>query len=325
MRLPVAAETDARLERHRCSATRPTCPPLDSAGVFADVQTRPEMCESNAMEASSGGTSRSARRGTEGERLSLVAERGVSASRTAENPASGPPSASESPSKRKRAKPPAPAWLRPFIDQARQRHEKRPPSPGLVVEPAQNGSYRLEPPHRDFEAWEVQICDAFGTRSYSTYCFFLDQLAALCTAIRDENGDWRPSEQELNAALNIVSGVRPRNEMEAALAAQMVAVHFMTMKLAGQALGRSWIDPRTAAVTGKLARTFAMQCDTLNRMRGRVGRQTIKVRYERHDHRHLHVEEGGLKKGTQAHATARRTDRDSRREPQRIAALRSKD
>jgi hypothetical protein len=215
--------------------------------------------------------------------------------------------------------------LRPFIDQARARHEKRQPSPGVMVEPTGEGRYRLKPPHRDLEAWEVQICDAFGTRSYSTFRVFLSQLTALCAANRDEAGDWYPDELELNAALNIVSGARPRNEMEAALAAQMVAVHLMTMKVASQALGHSYADPRTTAIAGKLARTFAMQCDTLGRLRGRVGRQTIKVRYERHDHRHVHPGEGGREKGTQAQTSARGWDHASACEHERLAALQGPD
>jgi hypothetical protein len=197
--------------------------------------------------------------------------------------------------------------MRSFIDQARERHWQRPPSPAVDVEPGPDG-YRLESPHRDHEAWAVQICDAFGTRSYSTFSVFLDQLAELCPTVRDDNGDRFPSDLHLNAALNIVSGIRPRNEMEAALAAQMVAVHFMTMKVANEALGHNWVDARNAAIAGKLARTFCMQTDTLARLRGRVGKQTIKVKYERHEHRHVHVGEGGQEKGTQAPAPIRTTD-----------------
>jgi hypothetical protein len=152
-----------------------------------------------------------------------------------------------------------------------------------------------------------------------------DALLDIGEGVRDETGERYPSELELNAALNIVSGVRPRNEMEAALAAQMVAIHFMTMKVSGQALGQNWIDPRSTAIAGKLARTFAMQCDTLARLRGRVGKQTIKVRYERHDHRHVHVEEGGAQNGTRAQASTCGTDGNAALEYQPSAALQGQD
>ena len=77
----------------------------------------------------------------------------------------------------------------------------------------------------------------------------------------------------------------------------MCAIHLMTMKMAAQGIAHGYVNPRDAAITGKLARTFAQQMDTLNRVRGKVGKQSIKVRYERHGHRHVHVGEGGPEKG----------------------------
>jgi hypothetical protein len=198
-----------------------------------------------------------------------------------------------------------PEMLRPFIDEARERQKRRPASPGVAVESIDERRWTLGSPHREFEAWEVQICDAFGTRSGATYWTFLNQLAALCGQGWDEERrNWVPDETELNAALNIVNGIRPRNEIEAALAAQMVAVHFLQMKTTAYALRQTGLL-NFAAVAGKLARTFAMQCDSLSRLRGKTGKQVIKVRYERHDHKHVHLREGGAENETQARAPAR--------------------
>ena len=150
------------------------------------------------------------------------------------------------------------------------------------------------------EAWHVQLIDAFGTRSTSTFWTFIDQLAGLCFGEPDYGPKgWCPDEAELNAAINMVSGTRPRNEMEAALAAQMVAVHLMTMKLSAKALRNTYDEPKTAAAAGKLARTFAMQCETMAKLKGRAGKQRITVKYERHnhhhDHKHIHAEiDGGV-------------------------------
>jgi len=237
-----------------------------------------------------------------------------------------PPELAAAPPKplRRRRKPPFWEPDRPYVEEARKRHMQRPVSPGVRLEPGPKG-YRLESPHRDLEAWDVQIANAFGTRSHSTFSVFLEQLTELCPLVRDAKGDLVPCELHLNAALNIVNGVRPRNEMEAALAAQMVAVHFMTMKVSGEALHHGWTDARNAAIAGKLARTFAQQMDTLARQRGRVGKQTIKVRIERHEHRHVHIGEGGLEKGTQAQAPARRIDRLAAVEPEPGATVQRQD
>ncbi|MEP6968410.1 MAG: hypothetical protein ABI906_10045, partial [Pseudomonadota bacterium] len=116
-----------------------------------------------------------------------------------------------------------PETIRPFVDKARERHQRRSPQPGVKVGTAKTGGWFLDAPHRELEAWEVQIAEAFGTRSESACRVFLDQLAQLCSpASADLMAPWSPNERELNAALAVVSGSKPKNEMQAAQAAQMV-------------------------------------------------------------------------------------------------------
>ena len=81
--------------------------------------------------------------------------------------------------------------------------------------------------------------------------------------------------------------------MEAALAAQMVAIHLLTMKVTARALKYDY-DTRTAAVAGKLARTFTLQLEALQSLRGRkrTAHQSIRVRKETHQHVHYHRGEG---------------------------------
>jgi hypothetical protein len=191
-----------------------------------------------------------------------------------------------------------PANLKPHAEAAKARHKKRHTQPGVIVElekDAKRGQ-RLASPHRDQDAWEAMICDSLGTRSVATAETFLRTLTKLCDEVwhSDGEGDGErvPDEMQLNMVLNMVGSIKPRNEMEAALAAQMVAVHLMTMKTAEAALSSGWgTDPRFASITGKLARTFAIQMDTLKRGRGerRNSKQTIIVRQERHVHHHQHV------------------------------------
>lgn len=194
------------------------------------------------------------------------------------------------PESRRRKVQKMPAMLEPWAEKAKARMEKRPASPGVMMEPRGDlGDFEPASPHDNDEVWSLQIHDAFGTRSPSTVAVFMEQLRALCgQSWNDERKAWHPSETELNAALNFINSVQPRNEAEAALAAQMLAVHFMTMRVSASALNTG--DARTASIAAKLARTYAMQMDTLQQARGkrRSTRQHITVRHEKHIHTHQH-------------------------------------
>lgn len=212
--------------------------------------------------------------------------------------------AAPKPKPRKRKASPMPEFLGPETERAKDRMLKRPASPGIMFEPVGKGEaigYLATSPHDNLAAWEIQIHDAFGTRSQSTVRTFIRHLEDLCgKAWNDADQQWKPSETELNMALNFISGTRPRNEMEAALAAQMLAVHLMQMKVSAQALGSGWVDPRDAAIAGKLARTYTMQVDVFARLRGRKSpTQSIKVRKETHVHYHDH--RGAGETGQQPH------------------------
>lgn len=186
------------------------------------------------------------------------------------------------------AKPPMPEMMAPHVASARQRHEARPASPGVVFEERKAGRWRIGSPHADREAWEVMICDAFGTRSHSTMWTFLDQLRELMGEYHDGER-WVPDEFAVNAALNIINAAQPENEIQAALAAQMVAVHFLTMRAAQRHGASVMVNDRDVAMVSKLARTFAMQAETLGRLQGKVKTQEITVRYEKHIHHHAHT------------------------------------
>lgn len=205
-------------------------------------------------------------------------------------------------------KPAMPAALEPIAAKAKARHRKRHANPGVVieVEKLSTDAYVIASPHRDHDSWLAMLCEALGTRSEATAKVFAHQLTKLCSQNwhpePDGGGEWCPDETELNMILNFVAGVKPRNEMQAALAAQMCAIHMLTMKAAGVALeGYSFLDPRTTAITGKLAKTFALQMDTMAKLQGKkTTRQKITVKYERHEHQHVHFEGGGPENGGRA-------------------------
>jgi hypothetical protein len=174
-----------------------------------------------------------------------------------------------------------------------------------------------EPPGARSRLWDLQLADALGTRSQSVMSTFVRQLKGLVAESWDDQANrWKPNETQLNAALAFVAGIKPRNEAEAALAAQMVAVHWMQMGLSRQALRYGQVDPNSAGVAGKLARTYALQLDTLAKLRGsRSSRQTIKVSKELHQHVHYHDHRGDQESEHQPHAT------DGAGLPDKIAAL----
>lgn len=209
------------------------------------------------------------------------------------------------PRPKKRKLPPIPEKLVPLAKEARVRADARPASPGVLLEPWKDEGYEYSSPHRDWEAWELAIADAFGTRSHSTIYTFLDQLTGLCQkGWSDKSQRWKPNETELNCALNMVNSVRPRNEMEAALAAQMVALHFMTMRASEQVLRNGYVIAQDAAIAAKLARTFTMQMDALTRARGK-GRTKQSIAVRKDTHVHYHVHEGEAQDFGRPHATDR--------------------
>ena len=178
-----------------------------------------------------------------------------------------------------------------------------PMSPGVMLEPDGEG-YRITAPHNDPALWEVQMAAAFGTRSIALVETFLRQLKSLCPKDWDEDRQaWKTNETEWNALLALVSDHRPDNATQAALAAQMAAVHLMQMRVSAQALNKGYmVLGDDAALASKLARTYAQLCETMHMLKGkkRPARQKITVKRESHHHQHIHVHRGG--EGSENHA-----------------------
>lgn len=92
----------------------------------------------------------------------------------------------------------------------------------------------------------------------------------------------------LNASLAVLHGIKPRDEIESLLAAQMVSVHNSAMEFMRRAI---LPDQTTEGVTAnterasKMLRTFTAQMEALNRHRGK-GQQKVTVE-------HVTVNSGG--------------------------------
>ena len=76
-------------------------------------------------------------------------------------------------------------------------------------------------------------------------------------------------ERELNFMLSVVKGAKPKDQIEAMLAAQMAAVHTATMTFARRLANVENIAQQDSAerAFNKLTRTFAMQMEALKRYR----------------------------------------------------------
>ena len=106
------------------------------------------------------------------------------------------------------------------------------------------------------------LMDAIGTADD----YFLEGLTQQLAAVAD---DGAATESNLNFMFSVVEDIRPRNQVEAMLAAQMAVVHLAAMEAGRQILhiqfeGQLEVSERSL---NKLGRTFVTQIDGLQRSR----------------------------------------------------------
>ncbi len=129
------------------------------------------------------------------------------------------------------------------------------------------------------EKWLKAGEEATGTNDSDLLTVMLGQVANALPNV---------SEQWLNAAIAMLHGIKPQDQLEGMLAAQMVAVHNLSLEVAKRAM---LPDQTTEGVNfninrvTKLMRTFTAQVEALQRYRGK-GQQIIQVQ-------HVNVSEGG--------------------------------
>jgi hypothetical protein len=139
----------------------------------------------------------------------------------------------------------------------------------------------IRPDHSDLDAGTELLMVALGT---SNHDFLNGLVTQLCNAgIKGREVDI----DAVNFMLSMVTGMEPKDQIEAMLAAQMAAVHMQTMTFARRLNHVENIEQQNSAerAFNKLARTFATQMEALNRYRGK-GQQKMTVE-------HVHVHEGG--------------------------------
>jgi hypothetical protein len=103
-----------------------------------------------------------------------------------------------------------------------------------------------------------------------------------------ENTDPETRDRRLLATIAALAGIAPKDEIEAMIAAQLIAAHNATMECYRRAmLGEQTLEGRRENLNqaNKLSRTYATMLDALNRHRGK-GQQKVTVE-------HVHVHSGG--------------------------------
>ncbi|MCF1710273.1 hypothetical protein L0V05_15780 [Tabrizicola sp. J26] len=135
--------------------------------------------------------------------------------------------------------------------------------------------------HDDAEAAAVLLMADMGTSDPHFFKGASSQIALIGSYGKQIDAE------ASNFVMSVVRGIAPKDELESMLAMQMGAIHAATMTLARRLNNVTSIPQQDAAerALNKLARTFAMQMDTLKRYRT-GGQQKVTVE-------HVTVNEGG--------------------------------
>jgi hypothetical protein len=204
------------------------------------------------------------------------------------------------------------------IKKARKRTKARAPRIAMHIEDRGTGAPVQYPDHSDEEGHRYRLADAFGTRSLQ---FVHSMLRSLGNATADHslNLDFSPASPDqtaFNAALAVIDGVRPKDEIEAMLAAHMAVTNIVLLELVARTRGAvaghryegngiKRLDV-LGNLTTKFMRTYTMQVEALTRKR-RKGEQKIWVK-------HVHVYAGGQAiVGNVSHRGGRGTAKNAQR------------
>jgi hypothetical protein len=131
----------------------------------------------------------------------------------------------------------------------------------------------IKPAHPDPFIGHLLLMQALGTVEPDFYDGLLNQLAQAGSKGRELD------EKGINFMLSVIKGVKPEDQVEVMLAAQMAAVHMATMTFARR-LAIADTTPQLDSAErafNKLARTFTTQVEALKRYRT-GGEQKVTVK-----------------------------------------------
>jgi hypothetical protein len=161
------------------------------------------------------------------------------------------------------------------------RIEAEAPAPRVKVQKKGNEPVKISLDHPDQHIGYVLLKEALGTANNDFLHGLIGQLNSASSKGQgvDELG--------LNFMLDVIKGIKPTDQIETMLGAQMAAVHVAAMTLAGRLSHAETIQQHDSAerAFNKLTRTFVTQMEALKRYRS-GGEQNVTVQ-------HVSVGEGG--------------------------------
>lgn len=176
-----------------------------------------------------------------------------------------------------RAKPAPGPQTSAALEQARTKHDGLPLRPFFELAEGADGTPQLASPHSDEAGHSAWAISSLGTRSPS---FFMEQMKSIEVATKGRFAGSGPDALGFNAALALICGIDPQDEMEGALATQMVGCHALSMEMLCRAKTTENVDHLQlyGNLAVKLQRTFTAQIEALARLRGK-GQQTVRVEH----------------------------------------------
>jgi hypothetical protein len=198
--------------------------------------------------------------------------------------------AMKEPKVKKPAKPEATAAVDPrpepgtstkrMLAAAADRFEEMPDRVSLRVVREADKPPLIDCPHTDARGFSKALPLTFGTTSHA----FTNQSLVRLLNITARRGA-QASEDEINAGMAFVAATEPENEMEAALALQMLAAHELALDMSARTKHATTIPElqEYSKIATKMARTFNSLMETHMRLK-RGGEQVVK---------YIHVHEGG--------------------------------
>ncbi len=163
------------------------------------------------------------------------------------------------------------------IKQAQAKHEALPLRPFMAAEEGEDGTRGMAPTHSDVAGHSAWLMSSLGTASPS---FLIQQLNSLEVATAGSATSGEPNVFGVNAALAMLGAIDPQDELEGALATQMVGCHSLSMAMLCRAKSTTRTDQLQlyGNLAVKLQRTFTAQIEALARLRGK-GQQTVRVEH----------------------------------------------